>query len=969
MAEGISTRAIAEELEVAGDLVGREAERTALKRAVAAAVESSGGLLLLAGEAGVGKTTLARNALAGAELLVLEATATSGLSSPYGPIVAVLRAYLRVVPGGLDGCGPLARYLGVLLPELGAPTERGDRPTLFEAVRCALTTIARRQPTAILLDDLQWADDATLELLPVLAGTIAEEPLLLLGVYRSEEISRAHPLRRMRSDLRRAGRLNELVVEPLAAEETAVLARRVLGRPPSSALATMLFLRTQGIPLFVEELAQALVSSGRLREGRRGLELAGSAELPLPETVRDAILLRVEGLSGAAKEALEVASVAGVRFELGPVADLAPGHGLEEAIEAGFLLEVEVGTGAFRHALAREALYHAVPWRRRRRLHREVAQRLGRAGAPPAAIAEHWFAAGEAERARQAFVAAAVDWCGVHAYRDAARAARRALDLWPEDEDEPGRLDVLERLGECAQLAGDFGEAARAWGEAADGRALAGDARAWAEVERRRAGLYELQCAWDSALAARAAAADGFSASGLPGEAAAERLAAAASLQSGGRLSAALELVTVAAGEADEAGRQDLKVRAMGLEGLVRARLGDPERGLELARAGLSAALDANQPGPAAEVYERLGMILENASDYPRAIVAWTNAFEFCEAHGAAAKAHLCLVCLAYVMRKTGEWDRAIGLCRDVLAAEDPPRAARCAAIGLPGLIHVLRGDVRRARTPLGESFALAQRIDFMIMRIESAWGLARLDALEAEHDSAAERCRQLLELAVGGEDSHYPVAALRWAASLFASRGAVGEAGRCAEILARVASLSGNAEALAALAHTLGEIALLEGDAEHAATQFTQALEFFRDLELPLDLGETQLRAGVALVAAGERESGLERITDAYHIGRKLGARPLATQAVEALARLGEQIDQRLGRRARAALEQGGLSRREREILRLVAAGGTNREIARQLFLSTRTVDMHVRNILRKLDCRSRAEATRKAAELGLLL
>src|SRR5919199_6472531 len=249
-------------------------------RAVVGGVGVGGGLLLLAGEGGVGKTTLARDALIGTELLVLEATATPGLSSPFGPIVAVLRAYLRIVPGGLDGCGPLARYLGVLLPELGAPPERGDRATLFEAVRCALTTIARRRPTVIVLDDLQWADDATLELLPVLAGAIAEEPLLLLGVYRSEEVSRAHLLRRMGSDLRRARRLNELVVQPLAAEETAVLARRVLGRPPGSALATMLFMRTQGIPLFVEELAQALVSSGRLREGRRGLELAGGGELP-----------------------------------------------------------------------------------------------------------------------------------------------------------------------------------------------------------------------------------------------------------------------------------------------------------------------------------------------------------------------------------------------------------------------------------------------------------------------------------------------------------------------------------------------------------------------------------------------------------------------------------------------------------------------------------------------------------------
>jgi ATP/maltotriose-dependent transcriptional regulator MalT len=699
------------------------------------------------------------------------------------------------------------------------------------------------------------------------------------------------------------------------------------------------------------------------------VELVGTGELPLPGTIRDAVLLRVENLSGDAKEALAVASVAGLRFDLGLVAELAPAQGLEEAIEAGFLTEVEPGQAAFRHALARDALYHVVPWRRRRSLHRDIAAGLERTGGSPAGIADHWLAAGEPERARRALVAAAAGWCEVHAYRDAAQAARRALDLWPEGEDEPERLAVLERLGDCAQLAGDFGEASRAWAEAAEGRALAGDGRARGELERRRAGLYELQCAWESALGARAAAAAAFSATGLPGEAAAERLAAAANLQSAGRLTAAMELIAIAAREADEADRHDLKVRALGLEGLVHARLGDPDRGLQLARAGLSVALDENLTGPAAEVYERLGMILENASEYSRAVDAWGSAFDFCQTHGATAKAHLCLVCLAYVLRKTGEWDRAIGICGDVLAAEDPPRAARCAAIGERALIHVLRGEVKRARTPLTEALTLAEDIEFMIMRIDATWGLARGDSLQAEHESALARSRLLLELAQRGEDSHYPVAALRWAATLFASQGAAGEAGACTEVLARIASLTGSTEAVAALAHALGEIALLDGDAAQAAKQFLQALELLRELELPLERAETQLRAGAALVAAGERETGIERLGDAYHSARKLGARPLAGQAVDALAELGEHVERRLGRRAAAALERGGLSRRELEILRLVAAGGTNREIARGLFLSPRTVDMHVRNILRKLDCRSRADATRKAGELGLLL
>jgi len=123
-----------------------------------------------------------------------------------------------------------------------------------------------------------------------------------------------------------------------------------------------------------------------------------------------------------------------------------------------------------------------------------------------------------------------------------------------------------------------------------------------------------------------------------------------------------------------------------------------------------------------------------------------------------------------------------------------------------------------------------------------------------------------------------------------------------------------------------------------------------------------------VALAAAGERDLGLDRLKDAYRAARKLGARTLAAEAAREVAGLGESVVARLGRRAATEANGAGLSSRELEVMRLVAVGHTNREIAAQLFLSTRTVDMHVRNILRKLSCRSRAEATHKAGELGLL-
>lgn len=319
-AETMSTLELATE----GDnhLIGREREQAELGRAIAHARQGRGTFLLLAGEAGVGKTRLAQETLAGSDLLIIAGVAVQEAAPPYGPITAALRAYLRIVPDGLTHCGPLTPHLALLLPELGPAPSGGDRATLFEAIRCAFEAIASHQPTAVFLDDLQWADNTTLELLPALAGTLARVPLLVLGAYRSDEIPRGHPLRRMRTDLRRAGRLHELAVEPLGREGTAALAAQVLDAPPDPWLTSVLYDRTQGIPFFIEELAAALAASGRLRLGTGEVSLVVGEDMPVPDTVRDAVLLRVERLSAAARRALEVAAVAGSAFDLGLVADL-----------------------------------------------------------------------------------------------------------------------------------------------------------------------------------------------------------------------------------------------------------------------------------------------------------------------------------------------------------------------------------------------------------------------------------------------------------------------------------------------------------------------------------------------------------------------------------------------------------------------------------------------------------------------
>jgi DNA-binding CsgD family transcriptional regulator len=179
---------------------------------------------------------------------------------------------------------------------------------------------------------------------------------------------------------------------------------------------------------------------------------------------------------------------------------------------------------------------------------------------------------------------------------------------------------------------------------------------------------------------------------------------------------------------------------------------------------------------------------------------------------------------------------------------------------------------------------------------------------------------------------------------------------------------VSGQSEALSALAHALGECALLDGDARQAVQQFDRSLDLLREMSVPFCYGITQWRAGVACIAAGQNDAGVLHLTSAYRTARKLGARPLAQYVAQTMRGLGELGSERLGRRDEARLRSGDLTRRQREVLQLVAQGQTSAEIARQLVLSPRTVEMHVGNILAALDSRSRAEAVRRAAELGLL-
>ena len=945
-------------------LVGREAESALLAEALERARDGAGALLLLSGDAGVGKTRLTEEVALSSPALVLRGAATNSVTPPYGPIVAALRSYLRADPDGLADCGPLRSHLALLLPELGEPAAESDRSTIFEAVRCAFAHLAGSQPALVVLDDLQWSDQATLELLAALASPIGEMPVVAIAAYRSDGLPRDHALRWLRNELRRGGNLKELALEPLDREQTAALLGELLAEQPSESLLGTIHDRTQGSPFFVEELVAALRARDRLHAGPRGLELAEEGEVPVPDTVRDAVAIGAAELSERAREAAEVAAVADQPFDLELAAELASRAGLVELIDKGHLVEEGPGRAAFRHALARDAVHAEVPWLRRRAIHRGLAEALERGEGASMEIAAHWSAAGDSARARAAFVEAVRQSEALHAYRDATRSAREALELWTEGEDDGLRVETLERYARCAELSGELTEAAKALRELSAIRSAAGDGLGFARAQHRLAGVHGLKGERDTAFAARRLAADAFAADGHLAEAALERLTMADHQRARAGYREAIELSEAALEDAKAADRLDLGARARGLLGVAQAKGGDFETGLETVRGALALALEHDLTPVAAELYQRLSMVLYDASDYRRAEEALDTALGLCRTGEDAITEVACVTCLVYVLRERGEWSRAGELGRELIETG----TAVWVAEGLVGAIHAFQGKLASARRMLSASRAVSSAVGHYNMFMDATTSLAYVAAAEGAEEEAAEHCRTLLARWEESEDHHYAVWGVRWATAFFARRGERERVQACTDALAKMASEAGHGDALAALAQAIGELALLDGDEETAAEHLSRAVELHRTLAVPFERAQIELRAGVVLAAAGEREQALERLCDAYRTASKLGARPLASAAAQEVSALGESVAQRLGARAATRADGVQLTRRELEVLRLVSIGRTNREIAQELFISQRTVDMHVRNLLGKLDCRSRVEASHRAGELGLL-
>ncbi len=490
----------------AGVFVGREPEIEALRDAFESAAAGHGRLLMLSGEAGIGKTRTA-NELAtyassrGAEVLVGRCHEGGGGAPAYLPWIQVLRAYFRGRdPAELSALmGPGAADISQIVPELphrlfadaGTVAEpsvndpRQARFRLFDSITSLLRNASAARPLLIILDDLQSADTPSLLLLEFLAGEIGGSRLLIVGTHRLG-LPAGHALERTLMTLSRRQETDTIGLAGLREDEVARFIEVATGAKPAEPILAAVYRQTEGNPLFVREVVRLLAAEGRLESEDEAVPW----DLDIPPTVRETIGRRLEHLSSGCNEVLGVASVIGREFDLlvlervSGIAAHRLSAGLEEAVAARVLVEV-ARTGSpgsafrFHHALMRETIYADLPPRRRNRMHRRIAEVLESVYADDldahlAELAHHYQAAGRGQAATLAIDYAAragARAASLLAFEDASRHYERALRALAGEGtakmSEPRRCDLLLALGETQWRAGDTPKARESFTEAA----------------------------------------------------------------------------------------------------------------------------------------------------------------------------------------------------------------------------------------------------------------------------------------------------------------------------------------------------------------------------------------------------------------------------------------------------------------------------------------------------------------------
>jgi DNA-binding CsgD family transcriptional regulator len=980
--------------------VGRAEELGRLGEVVAAVAGGQPRTVRIGGEAGVGKTRLlaevqAGAAAAGALVLAGGCIPVGDGALPFACFSQALRRLSRVLDSdALDEVvGPWRSDLARIVPGLGEPAGAEQSPArLFELLLGLLERLAARSPVVLVLEDLHWADQSTVDLLRFLVAGLRDGAIGLVGTYRSDELDRRHPLWLLLVELSRDPAVERLELARFGREDLAELLAGILGTPPPTPLLARVLDRSDGNPLFAEELLAA--------EQRGG---------GLPGTLQELLLARIEALPAAAQQAVRVAAVAGrqVRHQLLAAACGLPEPALlaalREAVARQVLAAAEDGY-AFRHALLQEVTYADLLPGERSQLHRTLATVLaaepGLAGGTPtetaAELATHWYHSHDLARALPALVDAGLAAARAAAFAEALRHFERALDLWDQLPEVAATLPLdqaglLEQAAKAADLAGSPQRAVALVRRALDrldpaagpvrrglltaalarylwtsGESHALDVfaqavqlipaeppspeRAW--VLARHAQALVLASRPRDAHARAAEALDVATRVGAVREAGwAHTFLAATLLTVGGDVQQALAHGDAARRAAEETGDVELLAMTVTFSPQVLEAAGRVEEALALVVDGIAALR-----GRGLDRHAR-AFLCGLASYLAFRLGRWTEAERYSQealdtAGQGVSRLHA-LLWRARLELGTGEEDAAAARLEEVRRrlGTEPPLQFACRLAEVGGQLALAQGRPADARTAVAE-------------------GLAQVEGSEDE-----EELRGLLVVGMRAEADLATAPGARAAGDAEASRasGILAARRRGAELLALLDRLLQGSDrpepsTLACAALVRAEHTRLEGRPDPA--RWEEAAARYDDLGDGYAAAYARWRQAEALLAGrGSRPAAARTLRAAHQAAARLGAGPLAreTELLAKRARL-DLTEREAHAKAQAPANRFGLTAREHEVLVLLAEGRTNPQIAGALFISPKTVGIHVSNILAKLGVTGRVEAATVAQRAGML-
>ena len=968
--------------------VGRHAERSELMGLVEAAVAGAAEFVMISGESGVGKSRLVADVVEvatarGMRVLAGNCVQQGAAGLPYAPLVDALRLVARSMPReSFDALlgparGPILRLLPNLAPITIAPPEDAvvETSQLLELILGVLERLSDLSPVVLVIEDLHWADRSTLELLGYLVRTLRGIRFLVIGTYRSDEINRRHPLQALLTAWERGRAVRRIDLARFSRSELAQQLAAILGDAPAAALVDTVYKRSGGNPFLTEEILDAV--------------RVGGDSPALPTSLRDVLLARVDALSAPAQRVVQAAAVGGpwvgelLLVTVSGMTQQEAFGGLREALEQHVLVLDDRGRGySFRHALVREAVTDDMLPGERATLHAAYGTALSTQpdlggddpGATAADLALHWYAALDLPRALPAAVVAADAALRRYAPSEALQHLERALQMWPRvvDADTATGIDqaqLLERAARAAYASGGVDRSLSFSDQAlAELRRGGGDPRREVEFLLGRAEALSASGSWEAAVTELHTAVALLPPDGLT-EAHATVLAALAHvLRRANRPHDAAATAERAIAAARAAGAGQVEADALIALGAATADIGDDDAGLIQSRAGIDRAIAEEQLTTALRGYVNLSDALEMLGHSQQALDTAAEGIAVARRLGYHRTwATFLTGNMVESMIHLGRWSEA----RTVLTAAralQPEGVFGATILDYDARLAALSGRyveadraVSRARELMGHSSET---------QYDSPFAFTQAEVARAQGDHAT--ASALLRAALHPGSTDVSTARYDWPLVWLATRihadlqrgpattrdttsrldGAVVEAFETMSVATGPATgwrLTATAEQFRAY-----------GEDEPAA--WTTAVQAWRTAERPYELAYCLVRLSAAQLAARHRDDAVTSAREAAVLATDLGALPLL------------QLIEELPVRAQPApasptdpLARFGLTLREREVLRLLAAGRTNPEIAKDLFISPKTASVHVSNILAKLRVTSRVEAATLAERLAV--